>query len=89
MENTFNNVLNINKILDNKELYDEWVKSKEYKLFVNSSGLIDGNSYGFLTNTGGVAVLGFPVSRLTYSKDIYFNNVVVKKFFQILMKYQH
>lgn len=70
MENTFNNVL------DNK-----WVNSTEYKLFGNSSGLIDGNSYGFLTNTGGVAVLGFPVSRLTASKDIYFNNVVIKKVF--------
>ena len=71
IENTFNNVLNNNT----------WESSTEYKLFGNSSGLIDGNSYGFLTNTGGVAVLGFPISRLTASKDIYFNNVVIKKVF--------
>ena len=51
--------------------------SSEYKLFGNASGLIDGNSYGFLVNTGGVAVMGFPDSRLTASKDIYFNNVTV------------
>jgi len=72
MEKTFNTVLNNN---------DDWENTEEYKLFGNSSGLIDGNSYGFLTNTGGVAVLGFPSSRLTSSKDIYFNNVVVQNVF--------
>ena len=70
IENTFNQVLS-----------NTWTNSNEYKLFGNSSGFIDGNSYAFLTNTGGVAVLGFPTSRLTASKNIYFNNVSVKNSF--------
>lgn len=70
IENTYNQILVDNKWNNNNV-------TPEYELFNNPSGLIDGNSYGFLVNTGGVAVLGFPDSRATASKNIYFNNVTV------------
>ncbi len=49
----------------------------EFEIFGNTNKIIDGNSYGFLINSGGAAVLGFPQSRATPSKNVYFENVTV------------
>ena len=49
----------------------------EYALFHNSQGIVDGNSYSFLTNQTGVAVNGFPSqpesegTRLTIFKNVH------------------
>lgn len=52
----------------------------EWKLFHNQSGVVDGNCYGFLTNSLGIAVLGFPDQYILHkSMNVYFKNVVVNQ----------
>ena len=60
---------------------DEQTHPVEFGLFHNKHGVIDGNSYSFLTNHVGIAVHGFPtrpdgVTRIA-SKNISFENVRV------------
>lgn len=54
---------------------------EEYDVFHNDLGLLDGNSYAFLTNKLGVAVLGFPTHPNTFaerpSRDVEFEDVRV------------
>lgn len=54
---------------------------EEYGLFHNKLGVLDGNSYGFLTNSFGVAVNGFPdVPSLGFdlpSRDVLFENITI------------
>eukprot|EP00586_Coscinodiscus_wailesii_P008270 CAMPEP_0172522014 /NCGR_PEP_ID=MMETSP1066-20121228/292887_1 /TAXON_ID=671091 /ORGANISM="Coscinodiscus wailesii, Strain CCMP2513" /LENGTH=717 /DNA_ID=CAMNT_0013304979 /DNA_START=53 /DNA_END=2207 /DNA_ORIENTATION=+ len=47
-------------VLNEKMFIDEEMHPKEYALYHNKMGVVDGNAYGFLTNSLGVAVNGFP-----------------------------
>lgn len=49
----------------------------EYRLFHNTAGICDGNSYGFLINHDGIAVNGFPYSGDDNAKNVVFANVSV------------
>ena len=49
------------------------------KLFHNEFGLIDGNSYGFLLNSEGNAVAGFPEANKSFSETVLLKDLVVEK----------
>ena len=53
----------------------------EYALFHNKLGVVDGNAYGFLVNSRGVAVNAFPSMPLTVaaSNDVVLSNVVLDR----------
>lgn len=69
-------------IINNRVSIDSNRHSEEYALFHNSEHIIDGNCYGFLINSFGQAVEGFPVrSKIKNSeiaKNIRFKNVHVQ-----------
>ena len=54
---------------------------EEYALFHNKFGVVDGNAYGFLINSRGVAVNSFPSLPLTVdsSADVVFEDVTLKR----------
>jgi hypothetical protein len=49
-----------------------------YKLFTNTTGLVDGNVYGILFNGEGVAVNGFPEFLNSYSENIHIFGSVIQ-----------
>lgn len=64
LKQTINNVhkdiiVNPN-IVDGRAQINKLTHSAEYAVFANPLGVVDGNSYSYLVNTLGVAVLGFP-----------------------------
>jgi hypothetical protein len=56
---------------------DKNTHPNEWSLFNNSAKHIDGNTYGMLLNSRGVAVFGFPDKRDTKSSDIYIEDVTL------------
>lgn len=58
-------------------IIDNVAHPAEYALFHNKHGIIDGNAYGFLVNSPGVAVNGFPVQPESPSKNIVIRDVHV------------
>lgn len=69
-------------IIEKKARIDSEQHPEEYALFHNPHGVIDGNCYGFLINSYGQAVEGFPVKEIVKAEDtaqeILFENVVVE-----------
>lgn len=65
-------------VVDGSGTIDQMTHPEAYDLFANPSGLMDGNSYGFLFNPVGIAVFGFLGDRTTVksteSSDFYVNN---------------
>lgn len=52
---------------------------KPYKLFHNEAGVQDGNSYGYLFNSEGNAVGGFPTTIKSFSENILLKDLTVEK----------
>jgi len=64
---------------------DEATHPEEFGLFHNAKGVIDGTSYGFVTNHHGVAVHGFPYNPCPLcsvpSRDVLYDNITVEDHF--------
>ena len=75
-ENLENTLINVYDLVLSGNFNEENL-NEDYKVFGNPTGLIDGNGYGILINSGGVAVNDFPVTRESVSKNVYLNNVSV------------
>jgi len=81
LENSINNVYS--DVILNKNVTGGYINKTlhpdEYKLYHNHKGVIDGNYYGILINSLGVAVNGFPKSsgkfQMQLSENININNV--------------
>jgi hypothetical protein len=71
MNNTFSDIIS-NGIIDKATHLPEW------QLFHNDAKVIDGNSYGIVTNSLGVAVHGFPDQyTVRKSQNVFMTNVTV------------
>lgn len=70
-------------IVEGREQINPEAHPKEYALFHNRHGVIDGNSYSFVVNSTGVAVNGFPYQpdndAVKPSRNVIFKNVHVRR----------
>lgn len=74
MDNVFYDVITSGGgVIDKTSHLEEW------RLFHNHTGVIDGNSFGFLINGEGIAVGGFPDIQSSVSTNVYMKNVVVNQ----------
>mmetsp|Transcript_30013 Transcript_30013/g.36584 ORF Transcript_30013/g.36584 Transcript_30013/m.36584 type:complete len:693 (-) Transcript_30013:6-2084(-) len=69
-------------VINDRETIDSSEHPDEYAIFHNAKKVVDGNAYGFLTNSLGVAVNGFPWTKdkddkHRHSKNINFESVTV------------
>eukprot|EP00586_Coscinodiscus_wailesii_P016843 CAMPEP_0172505450 /NCGR_PEP_ID=MMETSP1066-20121228/186623_1 /TAXON_ID=671091 /ORGANISM="Coscinodiscus wailesii, Strain CCMP2513" /LENGTH=709 /DNA_ID=CAMNT_0013282057 /DNA_START=35 /DNA_END=2164 /DNA_ORIENTATION=+ len=63
----------------------KWISKKnhpkDYAIYHNDKGLVDGNAYGFLTNCLGVAIFGFPYdegrSGKKHARNVKYENVTL------------
>lgn len=58
---------------------DEEEHPESFALFHNEHAVVDGNSYGFLLNPMGVAVMGFPRQSEHPAQDVLFENVQLRR----------
>ena len=68
-------------VIKNLDAIDKKEHPEEYALFHNKLGVVDGNAYGFLVNSRGVAVNSFPSLPLSEeaSSDVVFKDVTLKR----------
>lgn len=60
INNVHNDIIVNPNIVNGRAQINARLHPSEYAVFANPWGLVDGNSYSYLVNTLGVAVLGFP-----------------------------
>lgn len=66
-------------ITDGLGQIDEEEHPESFALFHNEHAVVDGNSYGFLLNPMGAAVMGFPRQSEQSAQDVLFENVQVRR----------
>lgn len=78
LRNAMNNVFD-DLITNNLDSINSVAHNDEWRLFHNDKKVIEGNCYGLLTNSFGAAVVGFPDSRSTVSRNVYIKNFTINE----------